>query len=61
MSILAVSAYIAGIKLQEQDNDARTKNCTGIYKVVSFPTAFGPAKRCVSIVQFKGPSLPLKP
>jgi hypothetical protein len=61
MSVLAVSAYIAGIKLQEQDNDARTKNCTGVYKVVSSPTAFGPAKRCVSIVQSNGPSIPLKP
>ena len=56
-----MSAYIAGIKLQEQDNDARTKNCTGVYKVVSSPTAFGPAKRCVSIAQYNGPLFPLKP
>jgi hypothetical protein len=61
MSTAAAIVYVGGIRLQEQSNAAAVKHCTGIYKVVSSSTAFGPVKRCVSIVQSDGPSLPLQP
>ena len=61
MTFGAAIVYIGGIHLQRQSNEQVVKNCTGIYKVVSSPTAFGPVKRCVSIVQVQGPSFPFKP